>query len=116
MYRTTIIQNKFISIICSYIFFCPTNIYRPSLGKVWLGRPNSKLIPALNFYLRRRKKTIILRILCTTMVLFFYFFCCSSPAYGAVPLPATNPEMQVRTDLPRSLGHLEWGFTSLNTN
>ena len=69
MHRTTIVQDKIISSICSCVFFCPANIYRPSLGKVWLGRPNPKLIPLLNFYLgRRRKKTILLRIVCTTMV------------------------------------------------
>ena len=36
MHRTTIVQNKIISIICS-CFFCLANIYRPSLGKVQLG-------------------------------------------------------------------------------
>ena len=30
MRRTTIVQNKIISIICSCSFFCPANIYRPS--------------------------------------------------------------------------------------
>ena len=39
MHRTTIVQNKIISSICSCLFFCPVNIYRPSLGKVRLGRP-----------------------------------------------------------------------------
>ena len=37
MHRTTIVQNKILSIICS-CFFCPANIYRPSLGKVRLGK------------------------------------------------------------------------------
>ena len=55
MHRTTIVQNKIISIICSRLFFCPANIYRPSLGKVRLGRPNSKPIQALNIYLRRKR-------------------------------------------------------------
>ena len=39
MHRTTIVQNKIIN-ICSSLFFCPANIYRPSLEKVRLGRPN----------------------------------------------------------------------------
>ena len=56
MHRTTIVQNKILSIIWSCFFNCPPNIYRPSLGKVWLGRPNQKLIQPLNFYLRRDKK------------------------------------------------------------
>ena len=34
--------------------FCLANIYRPSLGKVWLGRPNPKQFQALNFYLRSK--------------------------------------------------------------
>ena len=37
-------------------FFCPANIYRPRLGKVWLGRPNPKPIQPLKFYLRRKRK------------------------------------------------------------
>ena len=37
-------------------FFCPANIYWPSLGKVRLGRPNPKPLQPLNFYLRRKKK------------------------------------------------------------
>ena len=65
MHRTTIVQNKITNSICSCLFFCPANIYRPSLGKVWLGRSNPKLIQPLNFYLRR-KKSILLRIVCTT--------------------------------------------------
>ena len=68
MHRTTIVQNKIITIICSCHFFCPANIYRPSLGKVRLGRPNQKLIQPPNFYLRRKKITILLRIVCTTTV------------------------------------------------
>ena len=52
MYRT-IVQNKIISIICScLLYFCMANNYRPSLGKVRLGRAN----PTPNFYLRRKKK------------------------------------------------------------
>ena len=54
VYRTTIVQNKIITIICSCLFFCLANIYRPSLGKVWLGRPNPNLFESLNFYLRRK--------------------------------------------------------------
>ena len=69
MHRTTIVQSKIKINICSCLFFCSSNIYRPSLGKVWLSWPNPKLIQLLNFYLRRkRKKNIILRIVCTTMV------------------------------------------------
>ena len=55
MHRTTIVQNKIISTICSWLFFYLVNIYRPSLGKVRLGRPNPKLIQPLNFYLRRKR-------------------------------------------------------------
>ena len=66
MHRSTIVQNKIISIVCYFIFFCPANIYRPCLGKVRLGRPNPKLIQLLNFYLGRKKKPILLRIECTT--------------------------------------------------
>ena len=68
MHRTTIVQNKIISSICSCLFFCQANIYKPSLGKVQLGRPNPKQIPELNFYLGKKKKTILLRILSTTTV------------------------------------------------
>ena len=68
MHGTTIVQNKISIIICSCLFFCPANIYRPSLGKVRLGRPNPKLLQPLNFYCKRkRKKPILLRIVCTTM-------------------------------------------------
>ena len=56
MHRTTIVPNKSISIICSCLFICPANIYRPSLEKVWIGRPNSTPLQRLNFYLRRKKK------------------------------------------------------------
>ena len=41
MHRTTIIQNKILTIIV-LAFFCPANIYRPSLGNLWLGRPYPK--------------------------------------------------------------------------
>ena len=68
MHRTTIVQNKILSIICSWFFFGPANIYRPILGKVRLGRPNPIRIQPLNFYLRRKKKTILPRIVCTTTV------------------------------------------------
>ena len=44
MHRTTIVQNKIISIIWFCRSVCPANIYRPSLGKVRLGKPNPKLI------------------------------------------------------------------------
>ena len=56
MHRTTIVQNKIISIICSFFFFCPANIYGASLRKVRLGRPNPNLSQSLNIYLRRKKK------------------------------------------------------------
>ena len=55
MHITTIVQNKIISIICSCLFFCPANIYRPSLGKVWFGRNNPNLSESLNIYLRSKK-------------------------------------------------------------
>ena len=55
MMHRTIVQNKIISIICSWFFFCPANIYS-SLEKVWLGRTYPKLIQPLNFYLRRKIK------------------------------------------------------------
>ena len=54
MHRT-IIQNKII-VLFVLAFFCPANIYRPSLGKVRLGRPNPKPLKPLNFYLRKKKK------------------------------------------------------------
>ena len=47
-------------------FFCLANIYRTSLGKEQLGKPNPNQSKSLNFYLRR-KKNILLRIECTTM-------------------------------------------------
>ena len=49
MHRT-IVHNKIINSICSFLFFHPTNIYYPSLGKVRLGWPNPKPIQLLNFY------------------------------------------------------------------
>ena len=66
MHRT-IVHNKIISMICSCLFFCLPNIYRPSLGKVWLGRPNPNQQNSLNFYLRKKKNTILLRIVWTTI-------------------------------------------------
>ena len=51
MHRTTVVQNKIITIIC-LVFFCSANIYRPSLGKVQFGVPNPKQIQSFNFYLR----------------------------------------------------------------
>ena len=57
MHWTTIAQNKIITIICSSLFFCLANIYRPSLGKMQLGRPNPNQFQALNFYFRRKKKS-----------------------------------------------------------
>ena len=56
MHRTTIVQNKIISIICFDFFCLANNTYRPSLGKVRLGRSNPKPIQPLNFYLRRKSK------------------------------------------------------------
>ena len=47
-------------------FFCLDDIYRPNLGKVWLGRPNPNQHNSLNFYLKWKKKHILLRIVCTT--------------------------------------------------
>ena len=67
MHRTTIVKNKIISIICSCLFFCLANIYRPSLGKVWLGRPNPNISQSLNIYLKREKKTF-LRIVCSFVI------------------------------------------------
>ena len=64
--RTTTVQNKIISIICFCLFFCRANIYRPSLGKVRLGRSNQTSLQRLNFYLRKKQKNILLRIACTT--------------------------------------------------
>ena len=55
MHRT-IVDNEIQSIICSCLFFCTANIYRPSQGKVRLGRPNPKPIQPRNFYLRRKRK------------------------------------------------------------
>ena len=77
MHRT-IEQNKILRIIRPFLFVCLANIYRPSLGKVQLGRPNPKPLQPLNFYLRKKKKkTILLRIVCTTtywsQIFNFYF-------------------------------------------
>ena len=71
MHRT-IVPNKIIVIIYSCLFFL-ANIYRPSLGKVQLGRPNPTQLQRLNFY--PRKKNILLRIICTTnpQILIFNF-------------------------------------------
>ena len=68
MHRTTIVQNKILRIINLFLpFFCQSNIYRPSQGKVRLGRPNPKQLQWLNFYPRgKRKKPFLLRIACTT--------------------------------------------------
>ena len=56
MHRATIVQNKILSTIHSW-FFCPANIYRQGLGKVQLGRPNQKPLPAFNFYLKKKNNT-----------------------------------------------------------
>ena len=56
MHRTTIVQNKILRIICSCLLFCPANIYKPSLGKVQLGRPNPKLLQPLNFISEEKEK------------------------------------------------------------
>ena len=55
MHGTTIVQNKILSSICSCVFLCLANIYRPSLRKVWLGRPNPKPLQPFNFYLRSKR-------------------------------------------------------------
>ena len=39
-------------------FFCLANIYRPSLGEVQLGRPNSTPLQGLNFYLRKKNSEL----------------------------------------------------------
>ena len=61
------------------VFFCLADIYRPSLGKVQLGKPNPNQSQSLNFYLRKKKK-ILLRIVvlqCITalfsILIFIYF-------------------------------------------
>ena len=56
MHRPTILQNKILRIICSCLFFCPANIYRPSLEKVRFCRPNPNPLQPLNFYLTRKRK------------------------------------------------------------
>ena len=56
MHRTTIVQNKIISSICSCLFFCQANIYRPSLGKVRLGRPNPHPTTTAQFLSQKEKK------------------------------------------------------------
>ena len=40
-------------------FFCHANMYRPSLGKVQLGRPNPKPIQPLIFLSQKKKKTLL---------------------------------------------------------
>ena len=71
MHRITIVQNKNQGFSKDYLFlpfFCLVNIYRLSLRKVGLGRPNPKLLQPLNLYLRKKRKKIhLLRIVCTTM-------------------------------------------------
>ena len=57
MHRTTIVHNKILSIICSCLFFCPANIYRPSLGKVRLGRPNKNRFSRSIFISEEKEKT-----------------------------------------------------------
>ena len=65
MRRTAFVQNKIINIVCFCLFFCPANIYRPSLRKVRLGRP--KTDSAAQFLSHKKKKNpILLRIVCTT--------------------------------------------------
>ena len=59
MHRTTIVRNKIISIICSCLFFCLANIYRPSLGKEWLGRPNPPPTTTAQFLSQKKKKSSI---------------------------------------------------------
>ena len=67
MHRTTIVQNKIISIICSCLFFCLPNIYRPSLGKMQLGRPTQTYLNHSIFISEGNKKNIPLGIVCTTL-------------------------------------------------
>ena len=55
MHRTTIVQNKIISSISS-CFFCLANIYRPSLGKVQLGRPTQNCFSCSIFISEEEKK------------------------------------------------------------
>ena len=52
-----LLDRKKIKILFVLAFFCLANIYRPSLGKVQLGRPNPTQLQRLNFYLRRKKQT-----------------------------------------------------------
>ena len=57
MHRTTIVLNKIISSVCSWLFFGKANIYRPSLEKVQFGRPNPKLIQPVKFLSQKKKKS-----------------------------------------------------------
>ena len=55
-------------------FFCPANIYRPSLGKVRLGRPNPNLSQPINIYLRRKKKTFYSELYAHNVLQFDFWF------------------------------------------
>ena len=65
MHRTTIVQNKILKDYLFLPFFCPANIYRPSLGMVQLALP--KTTSAAQFLSQKKNnKPILLRIVCTT--------------------------------------------------
>ena len=51
----TIVQNKIIALFA--LFFCPANIYRTSLQKVRLGRPNPHPTTTARFLSQKKKKT-----------------------------------------------------------
>ena len=66
MHGTTIVQNKIIRIICPCHFFCPANIYRPSLGKVGEVGLNQNRLSGSIFISEEKEKPHSLRIVCTT--------------------------------------------------
>ena len=59
-------------IVFGLSFFCSANIYRPSLGKVWLGRHHLMALTQNRsscsiFISEEKEKPILLRIVCTIM-------------------------------------------------
>ena len=67
MHRTIVLKKIIILFVLA--FFCPANIYRPSLGKLWLDRPNPKLwevvpnnIRVANLQLTKKHDFLLLQV------------------------------------------------------
>ena len=56
MHKRTIYKIKLSALFVLAFFFCPANIYIPSLGKVRLGRTNPNQSQSLNIYPRMEIK------------------------------------------------------------